>query len=99
MVLHRTRYYPLAVQILTGLLTAVAAVILLYLALVLLEANPGNPLVDFFGAIADWFAWLFLGMFTVEDSRLQAVLDYGLAALAYLGLGALVHGLGRRTAD
>ncbi|WP_051326326.1 hypothetical protein [Glycomyces tenuis] len=96
---HRTRYYPLAVRILTGVLTAIAVIILVYLVLILLEANPGNPLVDFIGAIADWFAWLFHDMFTADNAKLQALINYGLAALAYLLVGALVHTLGRRTVD
>jgi hypothetical protein len=80
---HRTRYYPLAVRVLTGVLTAVAVLILVYLVLILLEANPANPLVDFIAAIA----------------KVQALINYGLAALAYLLLGALVHSVGRRTVD
>ncbi len=96
---HRTRYYPLAVRVLTGALTAVAVLILVYLVLILLEANPANPLVDFIGAIADWFAWLFHDMFTAANAKVQALINYGLAALAYLLLAALVHSVGRRTVD
>ncbi|MCH7231379.1 hypothetical protein L0U85_11045 [Glycomyces sp. L485] len=99
MVLHRTRYYPMAVQILTVIFAVIATIILVYLLLVLLDANPANPLVDFIGAIADWFAWLFHDMFTVDNAKLQALIDYGLAALAYLVLGGLVRALGRRTID
>lgn len=99
MVLHRTRYYPLGIRIITAIFTIIAAIILVYLLLILLEANPANPLVDFIGAIADWFAWLFRNMFTVDNAKIQAVVNYGLAALAYLFLGGLVHALGRRTVD
>ncbi|GAB3648372.1 hypothetical protein [Glycomyces tarimensis] len=99
MVLHRTRYYPLAVRIITGILAAIAVIILFYLVLILLEANPANPLVDFIGAVADWFAWLFHDMFTVENPKIQALINYGLAALAYLLLGGFIHALGRRTVD
>src|SRR5690606_31362496 len=96
---HRTRYYPLAVRVLTGVLTAIAVIILVYLVLILLEANPANPLVDFIGAIADWFAWLFHDMFTADNAKVHALINYGLAALAYLLLGAFVHAVGRRTVD
>ncbi|WP_026925440.1 hypothetical protein [Glycomyces arizonensis] len=96
---HRTRYYPLAVRIVTGVLTAIAVIILLYLVLILLEANQANPLVDFIGAIADWFAWLFHDMFTADEPKVQALINYGLAAVVYLLLAALVHAVGRRTLD
>ncbi|WP_199043504.1 hypothetical protein [Glycomyces salinus] len=99
MVLHRTRYYSLGVRILTAIFTIIAAIILVYLLLILLDANPANPLVDFVGALADWFAWLFHDLFIVDNAKVQALINYGLAALAYLLLGGLVHGLGRRTID
>ncbi|THV41312.1 hypothetical protein [Glycomyces buryatensis] len=99
MVLHRTRYYPLAVQILAGICMVIAAIIALFLVLILLNANQSNPLVTFVGNIADWFAWLFHDMFSADNARIQALINYGLAALVYLGLAGLIHALGRRTVD
>ncbi|GAA4914025.1 hypothetical protein LX16_5263 [Stackebrandtia albiflava] len=92
----RTRYNPLAVRIVTGIFTAIVIIILLHLAFILLEANPGNPIVHFIAVLADWFAYLFKDMFTVDDGKLQAVFNYGLAALVYLLLGALIRGLFHR---
>ena len=62
----------------------------------LLEANEGNPIVYFIASLANWFAWLFKDMFTVDDGKLRAVFNYGLAALVYLFIGALIRGLFRR---
>lgn len=97
MAIIRTRYNPLAVRIITAIFTAIVVIILLHLAFVLLEANSANPFVGFISDLANWFAWLFKNMFTVEDDKVRAVVNYGLAALVYLLIGGLIRGLFRGT--
>ncbi|THV30965.1 hypothetical protein E9998_05890 [Glycomyces paridis] len=84
------------VHIVTIVFGLIALVILLHLAFVLLEANPGNPLVDFIADLANWFSWLFRDMFTIDDPKARAVVNYGLAALVFLAVGGAIAGAGRR---
>lgn len=92
-----TRYNPAIVHIVTAIFAVIAVVILLHLGFVLLEANPRNPLVDFMADLANWFAWLFRDMFTgIEDPKVRAVVNYGIAALVYLAIGGMLSGFGRR---
>jgi hypothetical protein len=92
-----TRHNPLIVHIISAVFWLIALIILLHLAFVLLEANPANPLVDFFADLANWFSWLFKDMFTgIEDQKVRAVVNYGIAALVFLAIGGVVSGIGRR---
>lgn len=91
-----SRHNPWIVHIITIVFGLIALIILLHLAFVLLEANPGNPLVDFIADLANWFSWLFRDMFTVDDPKVRAVVNYGLAALVYLAIAGAVSGFGRR---
>jgi hypothetical protein len=73
---------------LVWLLAVVAAALLvLYIILVLFEANPANDLVDFIHDVAVKLAWVFRDLFDVDDRKLRVVLNYGLAALIYLAVG------------
>ena len=63
--------------------------------LVVFEANPANSFVDFVGEAAYTLAWFFRDLFDLDDAKLQVVVNYGLAAAVYLGLGrVLARGLG-----
>ncbi|MCC3765268.1 hypothetical protein K3N28_19600 [Glycomyces sp. TRM65418] len=92
-----TRHNPVIVHIISAVFGLIALIILLHLAFILLEANPGNPLVNFIADCANWFAWLFKDMFTqIEDPKVRAVVNYGIAALIYLAIGGILSGVGRR---
>ncbi|MFC3492496.1 hypothetical protein [Glycomyces rhizosphaerae] len=92
-----TRHNPVIVHIIAAVFWLIALIILLHLAFVLLEANPGNPLVDFMADLANWFSWLFRDMFTgIEDPKVRAVVNYGIAALVFLAIGGVVSGVGGR---
>jgi hypothetical protein len=58
--------------------------------LVLVEANPNNEVVDFINDAARNLAWVFRGLFDVDNEKLQVLLNYGVAALVYLGLARLI---------
>jgi hypothetical protein len=76
---------------LVWLLAVVAAAFLvLYIILVIFEANPGNDLVDFIHDVAVKLAWVFRDLFDVDDRKLEVVLNFGLAALVYLAVGRVV---------
>ncbi|MGH3314444.1 MAG: hypothetical protein ACRDP3_28310 [Streptomyces sp.] len=72
----------------------IAAVFLgLWIALYLLEANQGNPFVDFVKGMADWLAWWAQDIFTMENEGVRVFLNYGLPAAIYLLVG---HGISAR---
>ncbi|GAA2265478.1 hypothetical protein GCM10009853_018540 [Glycomyces scopariae] len=91
-----SRHNSLIAHVVTVVFGLIALIILLHLAFVLLEANPGNPLVNAIGDMANWFSWLFRDMFTIDDPKVRAVVNYGLAALVYLLIGGAIAGAGRR---
>src|SRR5580704_16787200 len=69
---------------------AVAAVLVLHIVLVFLDANPANAIVVFVRGIADRLVGPFQGLFTPKDPKQQVAIDYGLAAVVYLAAGAAV---------
>lgn len=89
-------YRPLASRIVTFVCGGIAAFILVNLAFIVLGANMGNPLVSFINGVATFFAWPFHDIFTTSNEATRALLNHGLAALAYLLLGAGLRSLFRR---
>jgi hypothetical protein len=72
----------------------IAAVFLgLWILLYLLEANQGNPFVEFVKAVADWLAWWAQDIFTMDSEGVRVFLNYGLPAVIYLLIG---HGISAR---
>lgn len=69
---------------------AVAAVLLLHIALVLLDANGANAIVGFVRRLADRLIGPFQLLFTPRDPKQQVAINYGLAAAVYLAAGAVV---------
>lgn len=70
-----------------------AAFLGLHILLFLLDANQGNMFVGFVEAMADLLAFWSQDIFTMESEALRVLLNYGLPALLYLGIG---HGLAIR---
>lgn len=72
----------------------IAAVFLgLWIMLYLLEANTGNPFVEFVKGVADWLAWWAQDIFTMDSEGVRVFLNYGLPAAIYLLVG---HGISAR---
>lgn len=90
-------YRPLGVRIVTFVVGGIIAFIVLSLAFVLLGANQGNPIVEIVTAVADFFAWPFRNMFTLDSADLSALLNYGIAVLAYALIGVGINTLFRKT--
>jgi hypothetical protein len=75
------------IRIIAGL---VAAIIVLGILLVVLEAKPSNDIV---GAITDAERWLvgpFRGIFSFDSHKLEVAVNWGLAAAIYYAVGALI---------
>ena len=82
-----------AVSVITGL---IAAVLALHIFFVIFEANQGNGFVTF---VSDLAGSLVLGLdnlFTPENVKTAVFLNYGFAAVLYLGVGQLILRLLRR---
>lgn len=65
----------------------------LWIVLYLLDANQGNPFVEFVHGMADWLSGWAQDIFTMDTESLRVVLNYGLPAVIYLLIG---HGIAAR---
>ena len=68
----------------------VAGVIVLGILFVVLEANPDNAIVSAVDDVARALVGPFDGMFDLDDAKTTIAVNWGIAALAYLILGALI---------
>jgi hypothetical protein len=68
----------------------IAAVIALGIAFVVLEANPDNAIVSAVDDVARALVGPFDGMFELDNAKTEVAVNWGIAAFAYLILGALV---------
>lgn len=70
--------------------TVIAAILVLHIVFVLLDANGGNAIVS---TDADWSSTLgawFKDLFTPSSFKLAVTLNYGLAAIFYLVIGRIL---------
>jgi hypothetical protein len=71
----------------------VAAVIVVGIILRLVSANPHNVVVSDIHDAGNWLVGPFHNVFSVSDAKLNLALNWGLAAVVYLVVGALLAGL------
>jgi hypothetical protein len=76
--------------------SVVVLVIALGILLVLLEANPANVIVQAVTEAARFLAGPFEALFTLRSPKLQTAVNWGIAAVVYLIVAALIAGLLRR---
>lgn len=83
---------------LIGLALYLCAVILVvWFLLFVFDANTGNTIVNWFHQAADWLAGWTRGMFgSVHNSKLHALLVYGLPAVVYGAVGKALDRTGNR---
>lgn len=72
------------IRIIAGI---VFGVIALGIVLVLLSANPHNQIVSDIHDAAKWLVGPFGNLFAVHGPKLGTLLNWGLAAIVYLGIG------------
>jgi hypothetical protein len=70
-----------------------AAILGLWILLYLLDANQANMFVGFVESVAGLLAFWSQDIFTMESEAVRVLLNYGLPAVLYLGIG---HGLAAR---
>jgi hypothetical protein len=68
----------------------VAAIIAAGIILVVLGANPGNDVVSAVHDVAKALVGPFDGMFTLDSAKATIAVNWGIAALVYLVLGAII---------
>ena len=83
-------------SVITGIAAIIAGIIVLGIVLVLAEANPGNPLVDLVLDVGRFLTRPFRNLFPQDDPKQNVLVNWGIAALAYLLLGALIARVVRR---
>jgi hypothetical protein len=74
----------------------VAVTIAVGVLLVVLEANPANSIVDAVLDAASWLVGPFEDFFTLDDDKLQVVVNWGLALVVYVLVGRGVSTLLRK---
>ncbi|MFI6943020.1 hypothetical protein ACIBI4_27465 [Streptomyces sp. NPDC050418] len=73
-----------------------AAILVLWILMDLLDANRANDLVQFVRDVARWLAGWSHDLFTFDDAWARVVAGYGLAAVVYLAVGHSVANRLRR---
>lgn len=80
-----------------GVGSGLAALIILGIVLVVLQANPENAIASALTSIAEALAAPFDGIFTLRDRRGETAVNWGIGAAVYFVLGVVVADmLGRR---
>ena len=82
-----TRGLTRLIRLAAGIL---AAIIVLGILFIVLEANPGNAIVSAVDDVAGTLVGPFDGMFQLDDAKVEVAVNWGIAALAYLIAGALI---------
>ena len=75
---------------------AIVAVIVAYIALTLLDANPDNTAATLIRELAEYFNLGLANLFLVDDTKWLIGLNYGVAALIWLVVTTVVVRLVRR---
>jgi hypothetical protein len=86
----------LVARVIGAIAVIVFFVIAIGILLLLLGANQGNAVVQAVTDAARWLAGPFNGLFTLGDGTTSTALNWGIAAIVYLIVGALIAGLLRR---
>ena len=91
----RTRRSPMISRAISAIFGVIALILILHIVFVLVGANADNSLVRTLADLAGTLAWGFKNLFTNANVKVQTFLNYGLAALVYLAVGAVLHRLFR----
>jgi len=75
-----------------------ALILAVHVLLAMGDANPDNGITRFFATTADWVVLAFKNLFTPENAKLRVLVNYGLAALFWLVVSAVLSRLIRRLA-
>jgi hypothetical protein len=89
-----TRAFTLLASAVRLAASVIAALMVIYAAFVLFEANPANILVRFTGSAYAKFGWFTQDLFTIASNpKYGVVIDVVLAAVIYVVVGSLLSKL------
>ena len=91
----RTRYRSPG-GIITAIAGLIAGIIVVGIILVLVDANQRNTIVDFILDIGRFFAQPFEDLFPQDDPKEDIAINWGIAAVTYLIVGAIIARIVRR---
>ncbi len=74
----------------------IVGIIVIFIVLTLLGANPDNAFAGFFRTLAGYLSLGLSNLFTPSDPKINVLVNYGLAALIWLAITGLVSSLVRR---
>jgi hypothetical protein len=77
-------------RVVTLVATVVAAILVLGILLVLLDANRSNDIVQTVHDAAEFLAGPFKGLFDLDRPRVQTAVNWGIAAVVWFALGRLI---------
>ncbi len=80
----------LALRVINTAILLIVGIIVVGIALYLLGANEQNPLVAAVLSIDRVLVAPFRSLFELQNNNAQVVLNWGIAALVYLGVGILI---------
>ena len=92
----RTRVVGIAAGIVSWVGLALAVVLVVHVVLTVGGANPANPITTTVKGVAEPLALAFKDLFTPSDAKLRVLVNFGLAALFWLAVRAIVVKLVRR---
>jgi hypothetical protein len=96
--LTRASVVGVAAGVVRWLGLAFALVLAVHVFLTMGDANPANGITTFFSTAADWFVLAFKNLFMPDDGKLRVLVNYGLAAVFWLIVSAVLSRLVRRLA-
>ncbi|MGW4214941.1 hypothetical protein ACWEIJ_43680 [Lentzea sp. NPDC004789] len=92
----RTRAVGIAAGVVSWVGLALAVVLVVHVVLTVGGANPGNPITTTVREVAEPVALAFKDLFSPSDAKLGVIVNFGLAALFWLAVRAIVLKLVRR---
>ena len=92
----RTRVVGIAAGIISWVGLALAVVLVVHVVLTVGGANPGNVITSTVASVAEPVALAFKDLFSPSDAKLRVIVNFGLAALFWLSVRAIVLKLVRR---
>ncbi|WP_394614449.1 hypothetical protein JNUCC0626_31780 [Lentzea sp. JNUCC 0626] len=92
----RTRAVGTAAGIISWVGLALAVLLVVHVVLTVGGANPANPITTTVKELAEPAALAFKNLFSPQDAKLAVIVNFGLAALFWLGVRAIVLKLVRR---
>jgi len=92
----RTRLVRVLTTVVRTICGAAAVILAAYIVLTVGGANPDNGITQFVSGWADNLTLGFRDLFTPADAKLRVIVNYGLAAVFWLVIGAVITGVLRR---